>query len=251
VRVRLAGLLIPLLGACTAPRPTWVPPEEAQEVPSSPGGRHAPIPLSAGGGDARRARVHVVQEGETLYSIARASGVDPDELADLNQIGDPRRMSVGRELVLPGPPPKAPPAVAQAHPPPARLGPPPAGPEPKLRWPVQGVLYSKFGAREDGRHDGIDIAAPEGTPIAAAAEGRVIYAGVQRGYGNIVILRHAGGLVTLYAHNQENAVAEGEQVREGQVIARVGRTGRATGPHCHFEVRDGVTPRDPLSYLPR
>ncbi|HEY0839187.1 MAG TPA: M23 family metallopeptidase, partial [Vulgatibacter sp.] len=122
---------------------------------------------------------------------------------------------------------------------------------PRLQWPVQGVLYSRFGARGATRHDGIDIAAPEGSTIVAAADGEVIHSGTQRGYGNLVIVRHEGGLITIYAHNRENLVRDGAQVKRGQPIAKVGRTGRATGPHCHFEVRQGTTPLDPLDFLPR
>jgi murein DD-endopeptidase MepM/ murein hydrolase activator NlpD len=112
------------------------------------------------------------------------------------------------------------------------------------------VLYGRYGVRAGRRHDGIDIAAPEGTAVAAAAPGTVIYAGEQSGYGAIVIVRHDGGLVTLYAHNSRLLVEEGAHVRRGEAIARVGQTGRTTGPHLHFEVRDGTRPRNPLLYLP-
>jgi murein DD-endopeptidase MepM/ murein hydrolase activator NlpD len=86
--------------------------------------------------------------------------------------------------------------------------------------------------------------------VSAAAAGSVIYAGEQSGYGSIVILRHENGLVTLYAHNSRLLVDEGAHVRRGEPIARVGQTGRTTGPHLHFEVRDGTRPRNPLLYLP-
>jgi len=119
-----------------------------------------------------------------------------------------------------------------------------------LAWPLQGVLYGRYGVRGGRRHDGIDIAAPEGTPVLAAAAGRVIYAGEQAGYGALVILKHDGGLVTLYAHNSRVLVSEGDRVRSGQPISRVGETGRTTGPHLHFEVREGTRPRNPLLFLP-
>ncbi len=111
------------------------------------------------------------------------------------------------------------------------------------------MLISGFGARERDQHDGIDLAAPEGTPIRAAADGVVIFAGQQRGYGNLVLLAHEGDLVTVYAHNSQNLVAPGRRVARGDPIARVGRTGNATGPHLHFEVRLGTHPRDPLGFL--
>jgi murein DD-endopeptidase MepM/ murein hydrolase activator NlpD len=112
------------------------------------------------------------------------------------------------------------------------------------------VLYGRFGVRGGQRHDGIDIAAPEGTKVTAAADGTVLYVGEQTGYGAVAILRHEGGLVTLYAHNAAVLVREGARVRRGEAIAKVGQTGRTTGPHLHFEVREGTRPRNPLLFLP-
>jgi murein DD-endopeptidase MepM/ murein hydrolase activator NlpD len=123
------------------------------------------------------------------------------------------------------------------------------GERPSLRWPLRGLLYSRFGMRQGQRHDGIDVAAPEGSTVTAAADGAVVYAGEQPGYGHVVILRHGGGLLTLYAHNATLLVGEGGQVKAGQAIARVGQSGKTTGPHLHFEVREGTRPRDPLLYL--
>jgi murein DD-endopeptidase MepM/ murein hydrolase activator NlpD len=120
----------------------------------------------------------------------------------------------------------------------------------RLAWPLDGVLYGRYGVRGGQRHDGIDIAAPEGSPVGAADDGEVIFAGEQAGYGAVVILRHDGDLVTLYAHNARVLVKEGQRVRRGQRIATVGQTGRTTGPHLHFEVRAGTRPRNPLLYLP-
>jgi len=101
-------------------------------------------------------------------------------------------------------------------------------------------------------HDGIDIGAARGTPVVAAASGKVVYADHRlSGYGKLVIIRHSGNVFTAYAHNQRNLVRKGDRVRAGSVIARVGSSGRATGAHLHFEVRRGSTPVDPLAYLPR
>ncbi len=119
-----------------------------------------------------------------------------------------------------------------------------------LAWPVEGRITSPFGPRGGSFHDGLDISAPLGTPILAAASGEVIYNGALRGYGNIVILRHRDGYATVYAHTQKNLVQEGEVVRRGQAIARVGQTGRASGPHVHFEIRKDNLARNPLRYLP-
>jgi murein DD-endopeptidase MepM/ murein hydrolase activator NlpD len=122
-----------------------------------------------------------------------------------------------------------------------------------LLWPVKGgKVTSGFGMRGRRPHEGIDIAAPEGTEILAAAAGTVIYAGSGvRGYGNLILLRHPGALVTVYAHNRRNRVVEKETVRAGQVIAEMGRTGNASASHLHFEVRRGEVPEDPLLHFER
>ncbi len=98
-------------------------------------------------------------------------------------------------------------------------------------------------------HEGIDIAAPVGTPVMAAASGRVIFAGRMRGYGKIVIIQHENHYVTVYAHDSTNLVREGQMVTCGQVIGRVGRTGHTTGPNLHFEVRHNNIASNPLLYL--
>ena len=114
------------------------------------------------------------------------------------------------------------------------------------------TIGSPFGARWGKRHEGIDLPAPVGTPVFAAADGRVAYAGNGiRGYGNLVVVRHAGDLLTVYAHNSVLLVAPGQPVRAGDRIALVGQSGHATGPHLHFEVRAGQIPRNPMGFLPR
>jgi murein DD-endopeptidase MepM/ murein hydrolase activator NlpD len=112
-------------------------------------------------------------------------------------------------------------------------------------------LTSLFGKRWGKEHEGIDMAAPIGTPVFAAAAGSVIYAGDQvRGYGNMVVIKHDGEIVTVYAHSSVLLVHTGDRVAVGQEIARVGDTGRATAPHLHFEVRRGEVPQDPMPFLP-
>jgi murein DD-endopeptidase MepM/ murein hydrolase activator NlpD len=120
-----------------------------------------------------------------------------------------------------------------------------------LLWPAPGAVSSHFGPRGHAHHDGIDIAAPEGTPVRAALDGTVVYVGSLRGYGKVVILAHDDGLTTVYAHNSKNLVNPGARVRRGTVIASVGQTGRTTGPNLHFEVRKNNLARDPLVYLPK
>lgn len=124
-----------------------------------------------------------------------------------------------------------------------------------FRWPVMGQISSNFGWRRSpfGRrrafHAGLDIRAPRGRPIQAAGSGRVVYAGWMSGYGKAVVVEHANGLTTLYGHCSSLCVGRGAVVNTGQVIAKVGSTGRSTGNHCHFEVRRGSTPVNPLGYL--
>jgi murein DD-endopeptidase MepM/ murein hydrolase activator NlpD len=118
-----------------------------------------------------------------------------------------------------------------------------------LEWPLRGVLYGRFGKKGREPHDGIDLAAPQGTPVRTARAGRILYAGEQKGYGNIVIVDHGDNLMTLYAHNHDLRVRTGQKVRDGQVVATVGQSGKTSGPHLHFEVRRDGLPVDPLDYL--
>ena len=131
------------------------------------------------------------------------------------------------------------------------IGAPPDAYDAAFLWPVSGAVNSGFGPRGSSFHDGLDIAAPEGTPIRAVEHGEVIYSDQLRGYGNIVIIRHSGGIVSVYAHNQVNLVRDKQQVARGEVIALVGSTGRVTGPHHHFEIRKNNLAQDPTRYLPR
>jgi murein DD-endopeptidase MepM/ murein hydrolase activator NlpD len=117
------------------------------------------------------------------------------------------------------------------------------------QWPVSGPVTSPFGWRWGRMHEGIDIAVPSGTPVHASAAGTVIYASWMSGYGNFVIVDHGGGIATAYGHNTSIAVAVGQHVDQGSVIAYSGSTGNSTGPHVHFEVRVNGAAVDPLGYL--
>jgi len=212
--------------------------------------------------------VHRVGAGETLWRISRAYGVPLEVLLRENSLEHPGRLATGTLLYIPGvsqvvrvPPAPEPPPLARIEPRrsrrPGLASIPRAGARPldpaahgePLLWPAPGVLISGFGPRERDHHDGIDLACPEGTPVRAAEEGVVLFAGEQRGYGNLVLVAHDNDLVTVYAHNQENLVAQGERVSRGEEIARVGHSGNATGPHLHFEVRVASHARDPLGFL--
>ena len=118
-----------------------------------------------------------------------------------------------------------------------------------LIWPVNGPVTSPFGMRWGRMHTGIDIGVAYGTPIHAAASGRVIYAGSMDGYGNLVFIDHGRGVSTGYAHQSSIGVSTGQSVSQGDVIGYVGCTGHCFGPHLHFEVRLNGSPVDPLGYL--
>jgi len=197
---------------------------------------------------------HIVKPGENLFRIGKAYDTTSDELARANGIRDPRQIIVGQKIFIPGATRQVPveivtPAEGVATTP--RSIPQAHGEEGgAFLWPVSGSLNSGFGPRGSSFHDGVDIAAPEGTPIRAVEHGEVIYSDQLRGYGNMVIIRHSGGIVSVYAHNQANLVRNGQQVARGEIIARVGSTGRVTGPHLHFEIRKNNLAQDPMVYLP-
>lgn len=119
-----------------------------------------------------------------------------------------------------------------------------------LHWPVQGSLGDRFGMRYGRLHAGLDVRAPYGSPVVAAAGGDVLSAGWRAAYGNVVVVHHGGGLASVYAHLAGIVVDEGQPVAQGQRLGFVGTTGRASGPHLHFEVRVHGSPVEPLAYLP-
>jgi len=202
--------------------------------------------------------VHVLRPGENLYRLSRYYGVSVESIRKANDIRDVTEIRAGERLVIPGAS-KAPPGATLAYIPESAPAPPRGGLRAlarlenslDFRWPVAGKLSSQFGRRRGRNHDGIDIPAKPGTPVRAAEAGRVIHSGRGLGdYGNVVIVKHAGRYSTVYAHNRRNRVAKGDFVEKGQVIAEVGKTGNASGPHLHFEVRRDRHPEDPLLYLP-
>jgi lipoprotein NlpD len=209
---------------------------------------HYPAPIAHGLAAGGRPVEHVVRRGETVYHIAHAYGVSVASLMSANHLSDARSLRVGEILTIPG---------GYSY---ASLGPsedargslwnvPRASRQ--FAWPVwSGTVTSGFGMRHGAMHDGIDIAAPVGTPVHAAGSGVVIYVGRLHGYGNTVIIRHSDDYVTVYAHDEANLVREGQRVGRGQQIAEIGTSGRTTGPNLHFEVRYNNVAYNPLSYLP-
>ncbi len=194
---------------------------------------------------------HVVERHQTFYRICKTYGVDLKEVASLNRISDPSKIQTGQRIFIPG-------AkrvlkveiyiddVVSEQ-----------GEKSKVAykrldfiWPVEGKINQRFEEAENRRHQGIDISSEVGEPIKASNAGTVIYSNnTIKGYGNLIILRHSEELVTVYAHNQVNLVEEGAWVEKGQIIGKVGQTGRTSGPHLHFEVRKKNKAIDPLLFL--
>ncbi|MGH7840220.1 MAG: peptidoglycan DD-metalloendopeptidase family protein [Candidatus Binataceae bacterium] len=199
----------------------------------------APPSASAVGG------THTVSRGETIYHIAHQFGVTPERLMTTNHLTRAEDLYVGELLIIPGRRLSDASALGLADP----WSVAPA--DRQFAWPVvAGIVSSPFGMRNGVMHDGVDIAAPAGTPVCAADDGRVIFAGRLHGYGNVVIVQHVDAYITVYGHNQRNLVSEGERVSQGREIAELGATGRASGPNLHFEVRYHNHPQNPLAYLP-
>jgi murein DD-endopeptidase MepM/ murein hydrolase activator NlpD len=193
-----------------------------------------------------------VKKKDTLYSISRSHKTDVATLAKLNGLSKPFTISVGQRLQIPGLKP-AQPAVVQTSRPATKPTKMPSAPKRVGRFlvPVKGAIISSFGPKDGGLHnDGINIAAREGAPIRAAENGVVVYTGNElRGYGNLLLIRHSGGWVTAYAHTSKFLVKPGAQVKQGDVVAEVGRTGNVDRPQLHFELRKGTRAVNPQSLI--
>jgi murein DD-endopeptidase MepM/ murein hydrolase activator NlpD len=216
-----------------------------------------------------RPRVHVVGRGESLGFIAQLHGVDTYALAQMNDLTAPFVLQIGQSLVLPSretdmqlPPPrpmmeeepiKAVPnravvKVKAVKPPKAfyaqesRSG---------FRVPVEGKIIQDFGRQSGGiQNDGVNIAAPMGTPVKSADHGVVAYVGRDiPSFGKLILVKHQDGWITAYAHVDKVTVQRGQQIRKGDLIARVGKTGNVTQPQLHFELRRGRKPVDPKKYI--
>ena len=206
--------------------------------------------------------VHIVKAGDTLTAIAARHGVTIASLVAANRLaGAGGRLRVGQRLTIPSGlaaatksrraappasvrrPPTPPPSLVLAVPDFSELA-------PLFTWPVDGQVSSTFGRRRTGWHRGIDIQAELGVLVAAAAAGTVVSSAYETRYGRVIKIEHVNGFVTVYAHNDQNLVEAGERVSLGQTIAAVGRTGRATSHHVHFEIRQAGLVYNPLYMLP-
>ncbi len=189
---------------------------------------------------------HTIAAGETIQTIAKKHSADPNAILgfELNQLNERETLTTGQGLIVPGG--KKPivqrqvRAYSDAIPQTAARG---TG---SFGWPVSGVITQKYWTF----HQGIDIGAPIGTPVNAADSGFVTFAGWDStGFGKMALIDHGNGYMTLYGHLDRFAIAVGDSVRKGQLIGRVGNTGRSTGPHLDFRIRQGAVWRNPFGFL--
>ncbi|MBN1882967.1 MAG: peptidoglycan DD-metalloendopeptidase family protein [Deltaproteobacteria bacterium] len=189
---------------------------------------------------------HTVEKGQTLWRISKTYGVDMQLIAEYNDIYNPDLIYEGQELFIP--------SVSEIKKVIVPEGDTNVGEiilnKGLFLWPTEGLVYSLFGMRWGRMHRGMDISGKSGTPVLAARDGTVTFAGVKGGYGNIVILSHQDGYETRYAHLSSIKASVGDTVKTGDVIGLMGSTGRSTGPHLHFEIRKDDTARNPLFFLP-
>jgi murein DD-endopeptidase MepM/ murein hydrolase activator NlpD len=218
------------------------------------------IAANGGSSTVRLGQKIVIPGGSAPVQVA---SVDPQAIAPTAPAAPVSAVPAAAAITPPAPPAAAatPPAEQQVAVAPqggelAPLAPQQAAPAPAaeasgFRWPVRGRIISGFGRRPDGeRNDGINLAVPEGTAVKAAEDGTVIYSGNElKSFGNLVLIRHANGWVSAYAHNSELQVKRGQEVRRGEVVALSGMSGGVTTPQVHFELRKDATPVDPLQHL--
>jgi murein DD-endopeptidase MepM/ murein hydrolase activator NlpD len=214
---------------------------------------------------------HVVERGQTLFRISEAYRIPVTAIVEANRLKPKAPLRAGQRLRIPGVKRVA--AVAASRPlsrqeretleqslredtlpeaPKTDLPPTRIKTDAPLVWPILGPINSPYGPRWGRFHAGIDIGSPQYQEVVAAADGEVLYASETKGplLGQVVVLQHANGIRTVYAHLSILAAEDGETVRQGQPIGGVGSTGRATGPHLHFEVRDSGKPVEPTAFLP-
>ena len=221
---------------------------------------------------------YILKKNETIEAVSKRYGVSMNKIRLVNVDKDVASLKAGDEVFLPGARPeglieKAEPAkaakVEKPAPKPAKTAAKTPAPKPEkgevavrrakggFRWPVMGRINSPFGwrthpiTRRKDFHTGIDIKANRNDPVKSAGSGKVIYSGWMGGYGKVLVIEHPNGQSTLYAHCSTLLAGKGANVTSGQLVAKVGTTGRSTGPHLHFEVRNGNSPVNPIKYLSR
>jgi len=246
-RIGLAAASLTLLALAACGSPSGPP----QETSAGARRQSAKLPSQERPKAAARSVVHVVAPGETVYRISKRYGSSVEAIVSANAISDVHSVPVGARLVVPaagvGAGPRRPvdAGTYASRDPRGRS----AGPA-SFVWPLRGVVISDFGVRRGAHHDGLDIKAPSGTLIRAAESGRVIHADASlSGYGKLIIVKHAGRLSSVYAHNRKMLVRVGQFVEKGDAIAELGQTGNASVPHLHFEIRSDGSPRDPMDFL--
>ena len=252
------------LAAKSQPSPAKTPRVKSQPVQKGKAGASAAAPSPG------ERCVHLVRSGDTLFRVAAQYHVPQQNIITGNQLGAAGTLKAGQRITVPGCK-KGGPMRAEAGPGPAveienglflaRVGPnriptrlfvavPEFGAQAiEFAWPVEGVLASGFGKRRMGWHAGIDIKADMGTPVLAAAAGTVSFSGWSASFGRLIKIEHPNGFVTVYAHNNENLVQIGDEVEAGKMIATVGRSGRASDHHLHFEIRREGMAFNPLFLL--
>ena len=191
---------------------------------------------------------YIVQPGDNIHLIAFAFETTPKALRHANPWVNPRQLAPGMRLAVPRS------ERGQSL---AGAGPGHEYADDDIRprsagfiWPLRKYrVSSRYGRRWGRLHAGIDLRAPKGTPIRAAAAGRVIFSGFRGAYGHKIIIRHGRGVETVYAHNSRNLVTRGQRVEQGEIIGHVGRSGNATGYHVHFEFRRHGQALDPVRQI--
>jgi len=178
---------------------------------------------------------HIVKRGQTLWKISKIYNVDIERIVESNRLCNSSRIDVGQRLFIPEGISERPPQDYQ-----------------DFIWPLKGKIISFFGSKKDNvRNKGIDISAAHGTPIKAVKDGIVSFCSNSlRGFGKTLIIKHHNGYSSVYAYNSENLVELNQNIKQSQIIARVGSTGRARESSLHFEIRKGHKAQNPFYYLP-
>ena len=226
-------------------------------------------------------QIYEVRSGDSLYTVSRLFNVSQSELADINGLSSPYTILAGQKLKIPGIPdpnirqasiqhsgvtasvppvskstlptqkPQVQQAVLKAEPIKPITSQPSFSKPGQFMRPVNGKIVSTYGPKKNGLHnDGVNIEAPRGTAVKAAADGEVVYAGNGlKGYGNLILLKHGGRYLTAYGHLGEISVKKGDVIRTGQKIGTVGTSGQVKTPQLHFEIRKGTEALNPASYI--